>query len=376
MWNILVDRARYFHLSFPKPMSSRRTLFAAAVVGLFIHTAPAQQSVDDWQKKAVADFPLLATKGSEFNRQFITKVQLLHRTDPAFFNDPRWPYTLAEQVSKPPIIPGLENIPSARINPQTIVPQSKAPAITSPPKSGSDSPSPSAGIELDRNWNSVMQGGSATMKDLAKLLSPLADPSSDRSFVASIPIYKDITYLMPLEAAKTVLGVQGKLSSKNLVACPGFPRDSCFYHSFDGFFDEKYEEACVVVDKKDQVVCIQFSTRKPSGMVLNRRDDELSTYNFINARSKGISTERIGYMVQGLNLRFHTWRPMYADHLASEGRNAELTSYRVDTALYKSTRENGLAFRPSDCAEAARLYIPRPFVQLILFNVNKALQGS
>jgi hypothetical protein len=68
----------------------------------------AQTTEKDWQTKAVFDYPDLAVQGSEMNSKYIQKVRSLRQTDPAFFENPRWPYTLAEEVSKKAIIPGLE----------------------------------------------------------------------------------------------------------------------------------------------------------------------------------------------------------------------------------------------------------------------------
>jgi hypothetical protein len=68
----------------------------------------AQTTEKDWQTKAVIEYPDLAVQGSEMNRRYIQKVRSLRQTDPTFFENPRWPYTLAEEVGKKAIIPGLE----------------------------------------------------------------------------------------------------------------------------------------------------------------------------------------------------------------------------------------------------------------------------
>lgn len=70
----------------------------------------AQTTQEDWQKKAVEDYPALGVQGSEFNVRYVQRVRSLRNSDASFFENPRWPYTLAEEMSKKSIIPGLENI--------------------------------------------------------------------------------------------------------------------------------------------------------------------------------------------------------------------------------------------------------------------------
>lgn len=72
--------------------------------------ATAQTTEEDWQRKAVDDYPELGVQGSELNKKYIQKVQSLRNSDPLFFKNPRWPYILAEEVNVKPIIPGLENV--------------------------------------------------------------------------------------------------------------------------------------------------------------------------------------------------------------------------------------------------------------------------
>ena len=72
-----------------------------------------QETVEGWQKKAVADFPDLAVKDSLMNYKFVEMVKVLKTSNPSFFNDVKWPYTLAAQIAgvKPApasIIPGLD----------------------------------------------------------------------------------------------------------------------------------------------------------------------------------------------------------------------------------------------------------------------------
>jgi len=70
---------------------------------------PPELTVADWQRKAVKEFPALADPKSEFNHKFIQQVNELKSSNPSYFRDPKWPFTLAQSVSDAlnPIIPGV-----------------------------------------------------------------------------------------------------------------------------------------------------------------------------------------------------------------------------------------------------------------------------
>ena len=96
----------------------RKSEFLKVVVCLFFtaQVALSQQTVEEWQKKAVADFPELGVRGSAMNVKFVETVNALRVTTPSFFDAPNWPYLVAQQVAgvKPAeqsIIPGLESSP-------------------------------------------------------------------------------------------------------------------------------------------------------------------------------------------------------------------------------------------------------------------------
>jgi hypothetical protein len=88
-------------------MNSRLILFVALVHFFTSGPARSQDSEEAWQRKAIKDFPELGIKDSALNSAFLAKVAELKRTDPRFFRDTRWPYTLAEQLTKKSVIPGL-----------------------------------------------------------------------------------------------------------------------------------------------------------------------------------------------------------------------------------------------------------------------------
>lgn len=96
---------------------------SAIVFTSFLISAPAfsQTTVEDWQQRTVVEYPDIGVKDSEQNKRYVAKIKQLQRADPAFFKNPKWPYLVAEQISRAPIIPGLENVtptaPPSRTNP-------------------------------------------------------------------------------------------------------------------------------------------------------------------------------------------------------------------------------------------------------------------
>lgn len=69
-----------------------------------------QETVEQWQKLTVDHFPQIAVKGSELNKKYVERVKSLRYSSPSFFSDPRWPYTVAEQITKKSLIPGIEDV--------------------------------------------------------------------------------------------------------------------------------------------------------------------------------------------------------------------------------------------------------------------------
>jgi hypothetical protein len=55
----------------------------------------------DSQREAVAKFPELGVEGSEFHRIFMAHVKAIRKANPSFFDDPRWPMLIAEDVANP-----------------------------------------------------------------------------------------------------------------------------------------------------------------------------------------------------------------------------------------------------------------------------------
>lgn len=117
-------------------MKSTLSFFFLAALVFTVSTSWSQESVEDWQKKVVADFPEIGVKGSELNTKYIQKVQSLRSSTPTFFRDPRWPYTIAEQITREPIIPGLEAVTIPAQGTSLVRPQMGNPQMATVPGAG------------------------------------------------------------------------------------------------------------------------------------------------------------------------------------------------------------------------------------------------
>lgn len=221
-------------------------------------------------------------------------------------------------------------------------------------------------IVLDRGWKTPIQGGSATMKDLGVLLSPFAKPAENTSPVPGLKIYGGVSYLMPLEQAKSVLGITQNVVAKNKVVCAGFPKDSFFHYAFDGNFDGHFNKLYIVVDKADQVVAIQLVAEKPQirdfGVIyLNYEKMDWHTYNFVNSRSKG-STRLLIEFKQMFETK-DRWMT-YKATMSSMQPKTEIDLLRLESILVNPG--SGQSTKEQKALEAVRLYLPRPVMELIL----------
>lgn len=101
--------------------------------------------------------------------------------------------------------------------------------------------------QLQAGWDGPMQGGGKTLEDLAFVLNGFAKADPNPAF-EDVEIYHGIKYLTPLNEAVIALGMKDRLPSMKKVVCPGFPRDSLNYTSFDGLFEGHYNRMDVVTD--------------------------------------------------------------------------------------------------------------------------------
>ena len=212
-------------------------------------------------------------------------------------------------------------------------------------------PSPTPGtplqVSLQPGYDSRMQGGDISMRELQLLLSPHSTEAVDLSG-AGTKIYNGVTYLMDSEQAATILGLAHSVPSRVLVATPGFPKNSLYYIGYDGAFEGRFNRLYLVTDVANKVVAVQLVDEHPKGRWKSAAAlaaASWSTYNFINARMRASDTMR----VQAVSKRQGNVIP-------------------IETQLYQRvrTRVGRKNVDRYEEQENAKLFIPIPFARIIL----------
>gem|GEM_PF-734953 len=215
-------------------------------------------------------------------------------------------------------------------------------------------------IKLKTGWDTPMQGGSRTHEDLAVVLNGFAAASPDVSFNGEIELFNGVKYLMPLDEAVKTLGISQRLPSVKKVVCPGLPRDTLNYVSFDGLFDGAFNRIDIVTDMANQVVTLQIVQESPKQ---DRNSSTIKgeiTYNFIGYRVKAMTYMRVEYRPEVFHNTYNRWVDInnYSSSLNRE--SAQLL--RVESLL----------FNRSKCEEAVRWFVPKPFANLIMHCIQKS----
>ena len=77
----------------------KRTLLTFLFAVLCCFPAWAQTTDEEWQAKAIEEYPPLGVEGSDFHKRFLEDYTERQRTDPGFFTIPKWPLLLADHVA-------------------------------------------------------------------------------------------------------------------------------------------------------------------------------------------------------------------------------------------------------------------------------------
>ena len=224
------------------------------------------------------------------------------------------------------------------------------------------------GLVLDRSWASPLQGGSQTMKDLGTLLSPFAKPEANLAASAGLDFYQGVTYLMPLADARKVLNLQNVIA-KEKVVCPGFPKDSFLSYAFDGYFEGEFNKLYLVTDKADQVVAVQLVATAPKRDQVKSPSQKTDwhTYDFINNRSKASTTV---WADNRASFNEHNFWKEYSSSFNFELPTKPVSFIRIDSLLMDPMSRHGYKAQNWRALEAVRLYLPKPVMELILFNIQ------
>ena len=227
-------------------------------------------------------------------------------------------------------------------------PPSAPPIVpTKPAAIPSNTPDTQLQVSLQPGYDSRMQGGDISMRELQLLLSSHCSEGVDLSG-AGTKIYNGVTYLMDSEQAATNLGLAHSVPSRVPVAAPGFPKSSMYYMGYDGAFEGHFNRIYLVTDTANKVVAIQLVDEHPKGRWKSAAAlaaATWSTYNFINARMRASDTARVQ---------------------AASKRQGNIVV--IDTQVFQRvrTRVGRTNVDRYEEQENAKLLIPTPFARIIL----------
>lgn len=194
----------------------------------------------------------------------------------------------------------------------------------------------SGGLTLAAGWDNPLGMNKVMGAELLRFLKPLAPPLRDVSPAPGVEIYPGISYLMKLPEALLALGNGTPGSVKSTAKCltSGFPAASMSYHAIAGHFEEEFSQALLVTDAGGHVTMLQFMDPTPNETWLSGHTTELSTFNFIQTRRKGVSSYKIAMKTKDL------------------GNVIRIDSELLDTK-WKSR-------------ERVRLYMPKKFASIVV----------
>ena len=249
----------------------------------------------------------------------------------------------------------LQTIPiaAARLEGSAAEPPDAAPSETPPivPTKLAAPPSTAPGtqlqVSLQPGYDSRMQGGDISMRELQLLLSSHCSEGVDLSG-AGTKIYNGVTYLMDSEQAATILGLPHSVPSRVPVATPGFPKNSLYYIGYDGAFEGRFNRIYLVTDIANKVVAVQLVDEHPKGRWKSAAAlaaASWSTYNFVNARMRASDAMRV-----------------------QAGSKRQGNVIPIETQLYQRvrTRVGRKNVDRYEEQETAKLFLPIPFARIIL----------
>ena len=247
----------------------------------------------------------------------------------------------------------LQTIPIAAARFEDSEPPNAAPSEippivpTKPAAAPSTAPGTQLQVSLQPGYDSRMQGGDISMRELQLLLSPHCTEAVDLNS-AGTKIYNGVTYLMDSEQAATILGLPHSVPSRVPVATPGFPKNSLYYIGYDGAFEGRFNRIYLVTDTANKVVAVQLVDEHPKGRWKSAAAlaaASWSTYNFVNARMRASDTMRV-----------------------QAGSKRQGNVIPIETQLYQRvrTRVGRKNVDRYEEQETTKLFLPIPFARIIL----------
>jgi hypothetical protein len=226
--------------------------------------------------------------------------------------------------------------------------------LASPPSS---TPAAELQVSLQTGYDSRMQGGDISMRELQLLLSPHCIEAVDLSG-AGTKIYNGVNYLMDSEQAVAALGLTHGISSKVPLATAGFPKNSMYYIGYDGAFEGHFNRLYLVTDVASKIVAVQLLDEHPKGRwksAASLAAASWSTYNFVNARMRASDLMRV--------------------QAAAKRQGGVIT---IETQMYQRVRSTvgRKTIERYEEQENSKLFIPIPFARIILHCAQTGLSKA
>lgn len=250
-------------------------------------------------------------------------------------------------------------------------PLTPAPAITpqiTPAKTTSQ-------LKLASNWQLRLARGNLALKDTARLLARCGTPQIDL-LGKEITIWGKVTYLMPMNEARKLLGLG--ISSRSALTCAAFAPNSFFYHAFSGRYEDGFNRMYIITDFADQVVGIQWQDNSSQDKrwfpYSDSYSQEWSQYNFVDDRRKGNPNWLIGFYVCQGNKAILGYPPRTSTRdeniYGQTGVNTGVV--RIDSDLFSITKDRWDMTRDEKSRERNRLLLAQPIVDLMLYIVQQS----
>jgi len=254
-------------------------------------------------------------------------------------------------------------IAAARFENSTSEPPHAGVASTSPKISmqsasqASSTPALQSQVLLQPGYDSHMQGGDISVRELQLLLSPHCTEAVDLSGDGT-KIYNGVNYLMDSEQAVAALGLPHAILSRVPLATPGFPKNSLYYIGYDGAFEGHFNRLYLMTDAVTRVVAIQLLDEHPKSKWKSPASLAAAswiTYNFVNARMRASDLMRV--------------------QAVAKRQGGAIT---IETQMYQRVRSRvgHNTIERYEEQENAKLFIPIPFARIILHCARAGLSKT
>ncbi len=245
------------------------------------------------------------------------------------------------------------------------------PAVRKPP--ARVPPRPGIELTLASHWQHRLGRGDTAHRDAGRLLAACGTPRVDLGW-KDITLWGKVTYLMPVEEAKTLLGLG--ISTKKGLSCSLFPPSSFFAHEFSGHFEDGMTRLTLVTDFAGQVVAVQLAdgtTRTERWMPQSTAySSEWSLYNFVDDARKANSHWEIGFHVAKGPQRVTGYPPSDTRVISTGPVDNNEGVIRIDSDLFSVKKNQWGLVEESRSRERVRLLVAQPVVDLMLYVIQQS----